>query len=247
MTGSKGQQYIVEGFSALQEYLRLKPGAVKSIKCSLKHKAKMEELLKSLRIPVEYVEEQKRNKDNLVSVEACVEIHYQSLHNLISKFEKTNFPELLLALDHITDPRNLGAIARSAAFFGVRYILLAKNRQVLLTPASVSSSKGAFAYSELVLVPNLSQAIIKLKELGYWVLSADADGEPYENLLGVYERCVLVLGSEGKGVSSLLRKRSDRMLSIGSASKNLDSLNVSVAAGILLNAFSQSKVSHPSS
>ncbi len=232
-------EFMVEGLSALSEFIRHKPQSIKCIYSTLKHREQLAKLIGTREIRVEFLKETHRSDQALnSSVYAYVEIHYQSFQNLLQLLEKKSPHNLILALDHITDPRNLGAIARSAAFFGVKYILIPKMRQVLLTSASVSTSQGAFAYSELVLVANLSQSLEKLKELGYWVLSADSGGESYEQVRRTtYEKVVLVLGSEGSGVSDLVKKRSDRIISIDSRHKILDSLNVSVAAGILLNAF----------
>lgn len=235
-------QYVIEGFSAISEYIRHRPQALKSISYSLKHESKVKQLVGSHKIQLIPLKEDKQLRDKAVSsssIHAFVEVHYQSFLNMLKQIENKNDQKLILALDHITDPRNLGAIARSAAFFGVKYILIPKMRQVLLTEASVATSQGAFAYTELVLVTNLNQSIEQLKECGYWILSSDSEGESYERLVGKFEKIVLVLGSEGFGVSALLKKRSDQIVSIHSNKQVLDSLNVSVAAGILLNAFSK--------
>lgn len=238
-------EYIVEGLSALSEYCRHKPQSIKRIFYTSKYKEKVQELIGNNKIPLELIADSKdsprkgerREFEPKSPVYARVEIHYQSFANVLNEFQKSSEHKIVLALDHITDPRNLGAIARSAAFFGVKYILIPKMRQVLLTGASVATSQGAFAYSELVLVSNLNQSLEKLKELGYWVICADAEGEAFESVVKEYEKVILLLGSEGDGVSSLLKKKSDRIVSIGSQNQVLDSLNVSVAAGILLNGF----------
>jgi 23S rRNA (guanosine2251-2'-O)-methyltransferase len=241
-------EFVVEGLSALAEYIRLKPHTIKSVFCTSKYKEKVSQLIGSLKIPIQPIGERASEKsDSESSVYAFVEIHYQSLSNLLTVLEKSPEHNLVLALDHITDPRNLGAIARSAAFFGVKHILIPKMRQVLLTEASVATSQGAFAYSELVLVPNLSQALEKLKEQGFWVLCADGGGEPFEKVVNEYQKVVLLLGNEGSGVSDLLKKRSDRIVSIKPRHQILDSLNVSVAAGILLSGFASKQTPHSKS
>jgi len=233
-------EFVVEGFSALAEFIRHKPQSIKKVFSTSKYLEKTKELIGKHNIPIRTQEERSSQivKGRIEApVYALVEIHYQSFANLQALLQKQKSNNLILALDHITDPRNLGAIARSAAFFGVKHILIPKMRQVLLTGASVATSQGAFAFSELVLVSNLNQSLEKLKELGFWVICADAKGEPFEKVADQYEKVVLLLGSEGSGVSELLKKRSDRMVSIASHHGILDSLNVSVAAGILLNGF----------
>nr|ADI87833.1 hypothetical protein AKSOIL_0325 [uncultured bacterium Ak20-3] len=245
---STSNEFTVEGMSALAEFVRHKPSSIKRIFSTPKYKDKVTALVGKLDIPVKIVEDRPSSDERPTSpVYASVEIHYQSFSNLLSILGKSKQDQLVLALDHITDPRNLGAIARSAAFFGVKYILIPKMRQVLLTPASVATSQGAFAFSELVLVPNLGQALEKLKEEGFWVICADAKGEKFEKVIGEYQKVVLLLGSEDKGVSELLKKRSDRVVSISTDTQTLDSLNVSVAAGILLNGFAKHQVPHSNS
>ena len=232
-------QFLVEGLSALAEYVRHKPSAIKCIFYKAKYKEKVLDLVGTLRIPHQLLEERTSNTDMSVApVFAHVSLGYQSFTHVTKVLENSQDTNLVLALDHITDPRNLGAIARSAAFFGVKYILLPKMRQVLFTDASVATSQGAFAFSELVLVSNLNQSLEKLKDLGFWIICADSEGEPFQKVLAQYKRVVLLLGSEGKGVSELLKKKSDRIIAIASPHKILDSLNVSVAAGILLQSFS---------
>lgn len=233
-------EFVVEGLSALAEYVRLKPHSIKKVFSTQKYKEKVMALIGSRDIALRIIDERAPRNERVQSeapVYALVEIHYQSFANVMTLLQKSKQHNLILALDHITDPRNLGAIARSAAFFGVKHILIPKMRQVLLTNASVATSQGAFAFSEPVLVTNLNQSLEKLKTLGFWVISADAGGEPFEKVVHQYEKVVLVLGSEGSGVSELLKKRSDRIVSIASHHQVLDSLNVSVAAGILLNGF----------
>ena len=143
--------------------------------------------------------------------------------------------QLILALDHLQDPHNLGAIARSAAFFGVKTIFIPKARQVAYTRASVATSQGAFAYINIVHVVNLNRTLKKLKSSDYWVLGADMDGEPIGGLAGFYEKVVLVLGNEQKGLSRLVRENCDRTVKVDRKFGKLESLNVSVAAGILLH------------
>jgi 23S rRNA (guanosine2251-2'-O)-methyltransferase len=150
-----------------------------------------------------------------------------------------NPQSFILALDHVQDPRNLGAILRSAAFFGVRSILVPERRQVLLTQASVATAQGGFALCDLVCTVNLARTLRDLKDHGYWILGATMDGETIDRVAGQYEKTVLVLGAEDTGLSRGIEDTCDRKVAIRGAGQ-LDSLNVSVAAGILLNAFTNS-------
>lgn len=230
-------QFLVEGLSALAEYVKHKPAAIKSVFYKEKYKDKVIALLGPLRIRLQVIGDELKAGSVESPVFAHVSLGYQNFSHVTKILESSKEANVILALDHITDPRNLGAIARSAAFFGVKYILIPKMRQVLLTGASVATSQGAFAFSELVLVSNLNQSLEKLKDLGFWVICADSQGEPFQKVIGQYDRVVLVLGSEGSGVSQLVKKKSDRIVAIDSPRQVLDSLNVSVAAGILLQGF----------
>jgi 23S rRNA (guanosine2251-2'-O)-methyltransferase len=140
----------------------------------------------------------------------------------------------VLVLDHISDPRNLGAIVRTAAFFGVRWIIVPERRQVLLTQTAVNTAQGGFSLTSIVVVVNVSRTLERLKELDYWVLGTTMDGQPVDSFRGKFERQVIVLGSEDKGISPVALTKCDVKMSIPGAPKSLDSLNVSVAAGIIL-------------
>src|SRR5690606_7140244 len=147
---------------------------------------------------------------------------------------------LLIAVDHITDPRNLGAIVRTAAFYGVPFVIAPERRQVLLTGAAVGTAQGGFALCDLVTVVNLGRALNALKENGYWIVGTAMDGEPIDRVRGVYDKVVLVFGSEDSGLSHGIRQKCDRLACLNppaSAGETLESLNVAVAAGICIHAF----------
>ena len=147
--------------------------------------------------------------------------------------------DLIVALDHIQDPRNLGAIVRSSAFFGIKNVLVPKDRQVLLTKSSVITAQGGFALTDLVVVTNLVRTLQSLKEQGYWVVGTKVSQAQDMQKATRFDKTVLVLGSEEKGISSLVEKVCDLNLSIPSPGKTLDSLNISVAAGIFIQHLAQ--------
>lgn len=228
--------FVVEGVAAIREYLRFKPEVIQKI--FVKERA-----LKSVRdelgeFKVELVKVAESSDDSSPHTPAWAHVVHEMLD--WTKFltyidrAKDRDHDLVLVLDHISDPRNLGAIVRSAAFFGVEYVIVPERRQVLLTQASVNTAQGGFALTELVLVVNVSRALEELKKQGYWVLGAAMRGEPVSSIRGRYEKQVLVLGSEDKGISQHVLEGCDVLVSISGAEKSLDSLNVSVAAGILL-------------
>ena len=135
-------------------------------------------------------------------------------------------------LDSVTDPHNVGAIIRSCDQFGVDLIVLPERRGAKDGEVIGRSSAGANAWVPTAIVPNLVRAVQQLKEAGYWVYGADAGGTKLTecNLSG---KIVVIMGSEGTGISRLLTEQCDGILSIPTCGK-LDSLNVSVAAGVLL-------------
>jgi 23S rRNA (guanosine2251-2'-O)-methyltransferase len=139
---------------------------------------------------------------------------------------------LVLILDEITDPHNYGAILRCCDQFGVD-LVISRNRRSAKNAAVISqTSAGAVSWVAQAETPNLVRAAEDLKEAGFWIYGADMEGDPAyaKDLSG---RVALVLGSEGSGISRLLRERCDGMVGIPSVGR-IDSLNVSVAAGVLL-------------
>jgi len=139
---------------------------------------------------------------------------------------------LVVILDHIEDPHNLGAILRSADVFAVDLVIMPERRAAKETDTVARSSAGASSYVPVATVANLARAIEKLKEAGFWTYAADMGGQNLPDA-GLSGRIALVLGAEGSGVSRLLKERCDAALSIPQYG-HVDSLNVSVAAGIFL-------------
>lgn len=139
---------------------------------------------------------------------------------------------LVVLLDGVTDPQNYGAILRSADQFAADLVLIPARRSASDTPAVYGASAGAAAWVPHAVVTNLTRALGQLKDKGFWIYGADMDGTPapQAKLTG---RVALVLGSEGKGLSRLVRDTCDVIVSIPTRGR-LDSLNVSVSAGILM-------------
>lgn len=137
-----------------------------------------------------------------------------------------------VVLDHIEDPQNLGAILRSADAFGVDLVVSTARRAAPLTEAAVRASAGAAAWVKLCFVPNLADALRRMKDAGFWVFSAEMDGEPLSRAELPPKTC-FILGNEGSGVARLLSERADGKVSIP-MSGHVDSLNVSVAAALCM-------------
>jgi 23S rRNA (guanosine2251-2'-O)-methyltransferase len=139
---------------------------------------------------------------------------------------------LVLLLDELSDPHNLGAILRSADQFAVPLVITTARRSVSETETVVRTSAGASVYVDLLTVPNLVQAMELCKRADFWIVGADPTGESVERLK-LAERVALVLGSEGRGLRRLVRERCDFLACIPQRG-HVGSFNVSVAAGILM-------------
>ncbi len=139
---------------------------------------------------------------------------------------------LVLALDGITDPQNLGAILRSADQLRVELVIIPSRRSAQETQTVAKVSSGASEYVPLAVVPNIAQALELLKQKGFWIFGADASGERTDRV-DMRGKVCIVMGSEGSGMHRLVRERCDFLVSIPSAG-HVDSFNVSAAAAILL-------------
>ena len=161
------------------------------------------------------------------------EYKYIPLEELIRK-NKDNPNSLLVLLDGIEDPHNLGAILRSVDAFGANGVIIGANRQVGLNSTVAKVSTGAIEYVDTCMVTNLNQTIQKLKEEGYWVVASDGEAKlDYREVNYNNMKTVLIVGSEGFGVSKLLLKNSDFVVKIPMVG-HVNSLNASVACAIFL-------------
>lgn len=158
---------------------------------------------------------------------------YLDLNEIIRRSKAKEVPIIVL-LDGINDPHNFGAILRSSDVFDVTGVIVGKHNQVPLNATVAKTSAGAINFVPVAVVNNLNQAISKLKENGFWIVSTDgAATMSYADLKYDFPVC-LVIGSEGLGVSKLIIKNSDYLVKIPQ-SGHVNSLNASVAAGILLS------------
>ena len=163
------------------------------------------------------------------------EIAYAEVEDLLEAARRKGQPPFLVISDGIEDPHNLGAVIRSALLCGAHGVIIPKRGGVSVTPTVIKASAGAAERLPVARVVNISETIRRLKEQGIFVYCADMDGVSLRrnNLTGPI---ALVLGSEGSGVSQLVKKRCDGVLRLDMAAPGtgVDSFNVSVAAGIIL-------------
>lgn len=157
---------------------------------------------------------------------------YSSVENIFATAEERNEPPFIIICDEIEDPHNLGAIIRTAEAAGAHGVIIPKRRSASLSFTVAKTSAGAVEFMHVARVTNIPQTIDELKKRGVWVYCADMDGEPFykSNLKGAI---ALVIGSEGNGVGRLVKEKCDVTLSMPMKGK-INSLNASVAAGILM-------------
>jgi len=138
----------------------------------------------------------------------------------------------VIILDHIEDPHNFGAIIRTAESMGIKNIIIPKDRSVVVNETVMKTSAGALNHVNIIRVTNLVNAINYLKDKGFFIYGAEADGVNYKSVDYSEKRC-LVMGSEGKGISPVVRKNCDVIVSLPMKG-HVNSLNVSVATAIFI-------------
>lgn len=159
--------------------------------------------------------------------------YYVELGEFLEKVAKDE-KSILLILDGVQDPRNFGAIIRSAEIFGVKGIIIPERNSVKINETVIKTSTGAIEHVDIIKVTNISDVIQKLKKLGYWVYGAEGSGEKFYHEENYPSKTVLVLGSEGEGIRKKVKENCDILIKIPMYGK-INSLNVSVAGGILLS------------
>lgn len=185
---------------------------------------------------ISYVPKEKLNQMSVTghhqgAIALTASWNYASVEDILHKAEQAGEDPFLFLLDEIEDPHNLGAIIRSANLAGAHGVVISKRHSAGLTAVAVRASAGAVSHTPVARVSSLASAMEELKKKGIWFVCADMDGTPMYDLkltgpLGI------VVGNEGRGVSRLIRERCDMSASIPMYG-DIDSLNASVAAGVL--------------
>ncbi len=165
----------------------------------------------------------------VIAIAAAYE--YASVEDMLRTAREKGEPPFLILLDNIEDPHNLGAIIRTANLAGAHGVIIPKNRAAGLTAVVAKTSAGALNYTPVAKVTNLAKTIEALKKEGMWFVCADMDGTMMYQV-DLKGPIGLVIGSEGEGVSRLVKEKCDFTAAIPMKG-NIDSLNASVAAGVL--------------
>lgn len=195
------------------------------------------QLAKEMGITVQYVPKKKMDQlseGNHQGVIAQVAAYrYYDIDDLFKKAEEREEAPFFIILDELEDPHNLGSIMRTADAVGAHGIIIPKRRSVGLTATVAKASTGAIEYVPVARVTNLARTVDELKERGVWIFGTDAKGnQDYRQLDGVIP-LALVIGSEGKGISRLLRDKCDVLIRLPMIG-HVTSLNASVAASLLM-------------
>lgn len=233
MANIEGRNPVIEAIKNDREIDKLmiangaKEGSIKKIIAMAKEK----------NIVIQYVDKHKLDEISTSHAHQGViasvsEYEYYELDELIQSVTEKGEDPFFIILDEITDPHNLGSIIRTADAVGAHGVIIPKRRSVHITPTVVKASAGAVEYVPVCKVTNIVNTIKTLKEHGLWIAAADMDGQTFyeQNLTGPIG---LVIGSEGFGISRLVKKNCDftvKMPMVG----NVTSLNASVAGSILL-------------
>lgn len=157
----------------------------------------------------------------------------QDLETVVNRLDLTTEDHILVLCDQLEDPHNLGAILRTADAVGVAAVIIGKHRSIGLTPTVAKVSTGAIETVPVCEVTNLAKACDYLKQKGFWIIGADNDETVDYRKMPKDRNVVLVVGSEGRGISNLVKKQCDYLVKIPMVGV-VSSLNVSVATGILL-------------
>ena len=156
-----------------------------------------------------------------------------SLDEIVANAKKENVQGLIVLLDGVEDPHNLGAVIRTALAVGAHGVVIPERRAAGLTDTVARASAGALAHLPVAKVTNLVRAMEELKEAGYWLVGLDEEGEKNYTEIDYLSPTAIVLGSEGKGLHDLTKKRCDFVVSLPTVGP-VKSLNVSVATGVVL-------------
>ena len=193
------------------------------------------QMAKEAHIPVQEVEHQRLNelaKNHQGMIAFASAYQYSTVEEMLAVAEERGEQPFLILLDGITDPHNLGAIIRTAECVGAHGVIVPERRAVGLTPAAVKASAGAVEHIKVARVVNMTRVIEMLKQHGIWTYALTMDGTDYEKV-NFSGGVALVVGNEGEGISHLVLENCDQKVSLPMAG-HLDSLNASVAAGIVM-------------
>jgi 23S rRNA (guanosine2251-2'-O)-methyltransferase len=226
----------IYGVQSARALLAARPEAVEELVVAAGARGAREELWRrAAEVGVRRREARPRELDALCGVDSHQGVAVRAPLPPYVELEKlgARAPHLLLALDGITDPQNLGAIVRSAEALGASGALWPADRSAGLSPAAHKASAGALEWLPVARVVNLARALRELKDAGFWIYGADPAGDRSSREIEFAPKRVLVIGSEGKGIRPVVEREVDFRVRIELAGRT-ESLNASVAGAIML-------------
>lgn len=237
-----GGSDIIFGINPVQEKLRVAPKDVRQIliaeagdRANLRaiEREAIRHRLPISRVPVHLLDRLASGQRHQGVIAKIEGFRYLPLDIFLERISTAASSECILILDGVTDPRNFGALLRTAEAVGIEHIIIPKHRSVEVNPLVVKASSGAAFYLNIVKVTNMRTTLSELKKRGFWVVGLDATATQtiYEN--SYPERLAIVLGSEGKGIRQINLRECDFVVSIPMLGK-VASLNVAVAGAIFL-------------
>lgn len=236
----------IMGRNCIREVLRSDPGRLVEVLTSQKDRNdQLLQELKKHKIPVKSVPKQElvRLVDSESHQGFVAAVKEKSQPTLQGFLEGAGERSLVVMLDSIYDPQNLGAIMRAGECFGIDLVVFSRNRGTDITPVATKISAGATELVPVCKVSNLAETMKAFQSEGFWVVAAEcSDKSESLNTFKFPEKTLLILGSEGKGIQPLLSKKSDFHVSIPMLGK-IDSLNVSQAAAVFLSSYQRSLAS----
>jgi 23S rRNA (guanosine2251-2'-O)-methyltransferase len=246
--GGAGDRELVYGVEPIRELVAAAPQAVRALIVRRDEEARFTSEIARVKEAggrVELVE-----ADRLAQI-AGAEARHQGIAAMMREYEYAAVEDLIAAaadpivlVDGVTDPRNLGALMRSAEGAGVSALLIAKDRTVGITPAAVKASAGAWIHLRIARCGNVARTLEQLKEAGYWIAALAPGGDTSIYDLDATRKLVVVVGSEDHGIRDIVRKNSDFVVSIPMHGK-VASLNVSVASAVALFELARRRSSKP--
>ena len=202
-------------------------------------------LAKNKKLKIQFVDNTVLNKLSETGkhqglIAETTDFKYSTVKEILDVSKKANKDAFILILDGIEDPHNLGSIIRICECFNVDGIIIGKNRSCSVNETVIRTSAGATAYVKIAKVTNINQTIEELKKENVWVYACELGGEDFNNT-DYSGNTAIVIGSEGFGTSALTKKLCDKVVTIPMSGK-INSLNASVATGIMINKVYSSKI-----
>lgn len=233
---------IIEGKNPVLELLKGERRVIKIIISKgpkpCKTLAAIEEMARKKNVPIEIISKERfdgmaKTKAHQGVIAQAESYRYLSLDDFLKKIRNKK-DAVVVILDEVTDPQNLGSIIRSGEVFGIDGLIITKMRSAPITPATYKASAGAVEHLDIIQVSSLSGAVKILKEAGFWIFAVDGRGKQTYRKTDFSGRVCLILGGESKGVGRLLFETSDFTVRIPMHGKTT-SLNVAVAAAIVMS------------